>query len=97
MTKRHRYPSETKRTNDKANARRATLADIKLARGCIDCGYNLHAEALHFDHRDPDSKEFGIAQNLLRNWETILLEVAKCDVRCANCHAVRSKELGHTR
>jgi hypothetical protein len=44
---------------------------------------------LEFDHlRD---KEFTIGQALpYRNWQSILDEIAKCDVVCANCHRRRT-------
>jgi hypothetical protein len=28
-------------------------------------------------------------------WLALLAEIAKCDVRCANCHAIRSFAQGH--
>lgn len=70
---------------------RATLDAIKLERGCIDCGYNASPEALHFDHRDPDTKSGNLSNMVGFSNERLLEEVNKCDVRCANCHAVRSK------
>jgi hypothetical protein len=64
---------------------------IKLHRGCVDCGYTKHAVALQFDHRG-DKK--GNVSDLIRSdysWSTIMAEINKCDVRCANCHAVATK------
>lgn len=69
----------------------AALQAIKLERGCVDCGYDAHPAALDFDHRDPATKCFDISRALsTRSLSTLLEEVAKCDVRCANCHRVRS-------
>lgn len=68
---------------------------LKLERGCLDCGYRENPVALQFDHRDPKTKEFGIAKALTCSWRRLLAEIAKCDVRCANCHAVRSVREGH--
>jgi hypothetical protein len=62
---------------------------IKTAQGCIDCGYAEHAQALQFDHI-ADNKKASVS-NLIRSdyaWNTILEEIKKCEVRCANCHAV---------
>ena len=62
---------------------------IKLAHGCVDCGYNEHAVALQFDHIE-DNKKASVS-NLIRSdyaWPTILEEIRKCEVRCSNCHAV---------
>lgn len=75
--------------------RRALITAIKIDRGCVDCGYDAHPAALHFDHRDPTIKRFRIAANLSRRWADILDEIAKCDVRCANCHAIRTAEQGY--
>ena len=62
---------------------------IKLAQGCVDCGYIEHAVALQFDHIE-DNKKASVS-NLIRSdyaWKTILEEINKCEVRCSNCHAV---------
>lgn len=93
-----KYKANRAKSNKKiTTARRALVDEIKLSRGCIDCGYNKAPEALHFDHRDPAEKSFQISNNLTTNWEKVLVEIAKCDVRCANCHAIRTRRLGHGR
>lgn len=64
---------------------------IKIASGCIDCGYAAHAEALQFDHTSQDKK--GNVSDLIRSdysWATIMAEINKCEIRCANCHAVKT-------
>lgn len=66
---------------------------IKLWYGCRDCGYRDHPEALDFDHRPDEVKLFNIARS--RNshgLNAVLVEIAKCDVRCANCHRVKTAE-----
>lgn len=81
--------------------RRARLQEridaIKLERGCIDCGYRLHPRALDFDHRDGEDKTFNVSKILRQtvSWERIQAEIDKCDVRCANCHRVRTAEGNH--
>lgn len=70
--------------------RRKILDSIKVDRGCTDCGYATHPAALDFDHRDPSTKSFDVATNWSRSWERLLAEIAKCDVRCRNCHAIRT-------
>jgi hypothetical protein len=80
----------------RVHAERTPLINaIKLERGCIDCGYRRHPAALHFDHRDPSTKRFEIAKGITRNWAVLLAEIAKCDVRCANCHTIRGIREGH--
>jgi hypothetical protein len=56
----------------------------------LDCGYNGHPVALHFDHRNQGEKSFKISSGLNRNLNSLLAEIAKCDVRCANCHAIKT-------
>ena len=62
---------------------------IKLAQGCVDCGYNEHAIALQFDHVR-GIKKSNVSDLIRRDysWKTILKEIEKCEVRCSNCHAV---------
>lgn len=71
--------------------RRDVLDEIKSEKGCTDCGYNTNPVALQFDHRPGEVKSFTIAAAAAsRSMEAILAEVTKCDVVCANCHAIRS-------
>jgi hypothetical protein len=74
-------------------AKRDWLAGIKLSSGCVDCGYKEHSEALDFDHRPGVNKIFDIGRGVLsRSWGSIRAEVAKCEVRCANCHRVKTAD-----
>jgi len=59
---------------------------------CIDCG-ETDPVVLTFDHRDDTVKVDTIGRLLSRSgWRTFLAEVAKCDVRCANCHRLRTAQ-----
>lgn len=69
---------------------------IKTERGCADCGYNHNGVALQFDHMGEHDKKNTVS-NLIRSdysWKTIVIEINKCEVVCANCHAIRTKERG---
>jgi hypothetical protein len=70
---------------------RARLADIKLERGCTDCEYRAHAEALDFDHL-PEHEKAGTVSRIVSSWSwaRIEAELEKCEVVCANCHRVRT-------
>jgi hypothetical protein len=59
---------------------------------CADCG-ETDPVVLEFDHlRD---KKFGVAQGLRdRKWQSVLDEMAKCEVVCANCHRRRTAKRG---
>lgn len=65
---------------------------IKLALGCRDCGYNADPIALDFDHLDPTQKVDSICALAKRgSLARVLTEIEKCDVVCANCHRVRTR------
>lgn len=66
--------------------------EYKVAQGCVDCGYNAHPAALDFDHRDPSSKLFGLSSGGKFGWDKVMAEIAKCDIRCSNCHRIRTAE-----
>lgn len=71
---------------------RQTLLDYLRTHPCIDCGENEPA-CLDFDHRDSSQKSFTIstaAVRILFSLKTLREEIAKCDVRCANCHRKRT-------
>lgn len=59
---------------------------------CIDCG-NDEPEVLDFDHREPSLKSFSVVDKLRTSpWASLLREIEKCDVRCANCHRKKTNK-----
>ena len=72
-------------------ARRRKVKEILVAEAggrCAVCGYARYAGALHFHHRDPATKRFGLALNgVARSIARAREEAAKCILLCANCHA----------
>lgn len=62
---------------------------------CIDCGNN-DIRCLEFDHVERPKTD-NIARMVTRgkNWSAIETEIAKCEVRCANCHRIRTLERGN--
>ena len=70
---------------------RTMLGEIKLSRGCADCGYRDRPEKLHFDHL-PGAEKRGNVSNVLKfaSIELLMLEVAKCEVVCWACHGRRT-------
>jgi len=59
----------------------------KLKRGCKDCGYK-HPAARDFDHVK-GTKCFAISK-VKRSLTALKAEIAKCVVRCANCHRIKT-------
>lgn len=77
--------------NHKA-ARERRRAKIRAAKAkpCADCGVEYPYYVMQFDHVG-DDKVASISRMLLTaSWAAIEEEIAKCDVVCANCHAVRT-------
>lgn len=74
----------------RSNKRRLVLDRYKRMKGCVECGFKGHPAALEFDHRDPTDKTRTVASLMYHSWEKIRQEVLKCDIRCANCHQIKS-------
>lgn len=70
--------------------RRAWMQAEKLRQGCVDCGYNKHPAALDFDHVQ-GIKKFEVSK-VARSLEALKAEIAKCVVRCSNCHRIKTYE-----
>lgn len=62
---------------------------------CIGCR-ETDFRCLDFDHRNPDEKYRSISQIIhgALGINVLIKEIAKCDVRCANCH--RKKHYSET-
>ena len=58
---------------------------------CVDCG-ELDPLVLELDHRDSGEKLHNLSRMWYNgySWKKIEAEIAKCDVRCANCHRRRT-------
>jgi hypothetical protein len=83
------------RARAKAKAKAWVLAYL-LGHPCLDCG-EADPKVLEFDHRDPALKRHNISRMVSDGMglTSIEREVAKCDVRCCNCHRRRSLDEGH--
>jgi hypothetical protein len=67
------------------------IHEYQLEKGCMDCGYKAHPAALEFDHLPGTEKLFNIGEQIgSYSREKLWEEIAKCDVVCANCHAIRT-------
>ena len=65
---------------------RALVIEYLRSHPCVDCGIS-DPVVLEFDHRDPADKTTEVG-HLIHSATKIQLraEIAKCDVRCGNCH-----------
>ena len=66
-------------------ANRARLQRYKIEHPCVDCG-ERDPVVLEFDH--VGDKRWNISSMVTGNipWPSFESEIAKCQVRCANCH-----------
>lgn len=76
--------------------KRAFLLGYAQRCGCADCG-ETDPRVLEFDHRGQDTKLRSVSHLVSFNYsvDAILREIKKCEIRCANCHRIRTgKQLG---
>jgi len=86
-----------KRLRAEMNERSATRRNLMRRRvlqflqlhPCVDCG-ERDIRVLQFDHIRPATKEKAVAHMYRTSWPRVEAEIAKCLVRCANCHKKRS-------
>ena len=72
--------------------RRRWLRELKTDKPCTDCGKVFPPEAMEWDHL-PGTEKLGELGTTLsqRSRKLILQEIAKCELVCANCHAIRTR------
>lgn len=87
------YRRECKKCKQRYESKRVKslfkfINEYKKKHSCIKCGFSDH-RALQFHHPNDDKSEdvstmcsHGYAK------ETIIKEINKCDLLCANCHAI---------
>jgi hypothetical protein len=64
---------------------------------CVDCGES-DPDVLDFDHLRNKRANVSRLVHIAVSWDVILAEIAKCEVRCANCHRRRTANIrGHYR
>jgi hypothetical protein len=69
---------------------RQFVADYLSTHPCVDCG-ETDPIVLEFDHRDPKTKTDDVGRLIHSTTvANIRAEVDKCDVRCGNCHRIRT-------
>lgn len=86
------YTARTKR--NKAKIRRFILEYLKV-HPCVDCG-EADPVVLDFDHVRGE-KDFNLSAAYLWGYsiKKLEVEIAKCEIRCANCHRRRTAKTGN--
>jgi hypothetical protein len=83
-------------TRETRNQIRTWLHAYLLTHPCLDCG-ETDPIILEFDHFRDKKFNVGEAASIGASLKRVQLEVAKCEVRCANCHRKKTyREREHT-
>ena len=67
---------------------------------CHDCLISFPSFVMEFDHRDPSQKSFNLCSFTKKDamiFADLDAEMAKCDLVCRNCHAIRTHTLDRPR
>ncbi len=74
---------------------KAYLVEYLRAHPCVDCGVT-DLRVLDFDHRPGSDKRKDVMAMVKEGFSIAKIheEIAKCEVRCRNCHAIVTLERG---
>ena len=84
---------ETNRKNQRkvVSDNRQFVFEYLSSHACVDCG-NSNPLVLEFDHvRGQKRKAVSMMMSYSR--KTLEAEMAKCEIRCANCHRIRTAKV----
>jgi hypothetical protein len=90
------HASDTSRAGNKRRAAErdkwfTSFLSLEKSKPCMDCKHVFPPCAMDFDHVR-GKKEFSIGNAHMRAMDSVLAEIAKCDLVCACCHRVRTAE-----
>ena len=80
-----------KRTVEKREAAQQFVRGEK-SRPCADCGVSYPYYVMQFDHLGGKDWNIGRLVSIGATSAKIALEIAKCELVCANCHAERTHQ-----
>ena len=78
------------RRRKRAARHRRLVADLK-SQPCQDCGQTFPPHVMDFDHVGEKTGEVS-KYVYTSGTATLLAEIERCDVVCANCHRIRTYE-----
>lgn len=87
------YVKKARRHHDDATkSTQAWVIGFLQESRCSDCGA-ADPRILEFDHVDPTEKRDHVSALIANGYSlaTVMAEIAKCEVRCANCHLIRTR------
>ena len=80
---------QTSLSQKRSRAKKKLVIDDLKNVPCTDCGNTFPPCCMDFDHIE-GIKEFSIGNNLTRSLDSLLTEIEKCEIVCANCHRLRT-------
>ena len=93
--KRERYKPKG-RAVTRVEGRKMIISEKLRRRACMDCELLVTQEnccVFDFDHREPKDKSFAISAKARDvAFQTLQDEFDKCDLVCANCHRLRTRQ-----
>lgn len=92
-SKRHYLKNKSQRIADVKTRKddvRAKVNVLKETSPCTDCEVFYPHYVMHFDHLKDKTREISKAITYGWSFSRILIEIEKCELVCANCHAIRT-------
>jgi len=86
------HKEQVKAKDKDYDRRRRAFVNTLKARPCHDCGGTFPPCCMDFDHRNPSTKKGLVSRMFRRRMSLLLEEIQKCDVVCANCHRIRTRQ-----
>jgi hypothetical protein len=68
------------------------LLSLKAGHPCTDCGRVYRPQVMQWDHLPGTEKLGDVSTFKGRSRQEVLAEIGKCQLVCANCHAIRTFE-----
>ena len=93
----HYLRNKDKIVEKKSNHRRlasAYVRETKTGKACLDCRNEFEWFQFDYHHRKGTVKRAAIYKMVSYGYsiESIIAEILKCDLICANCHRLRHRE-----
>ena len=70
------------------------ITSLKETTPCADCGNTFPAVCMDFDHLPGFTKRYAVGTMVAHGHsrDSVMAEIAKCELVCANCHRVRTSK-----
>ena len=87
LSRKERDAKKYKKWQKKARKERKKKLVEMFGGSCPFCKYDKCYKSFDFHHLDPSKKDMSVSRcGMLTKWNTIIKEVKKCIMICANCH-----------